>query len=439
MQKQPWRDLYKLEDWWAIWLGFALLASAFSGLVSAVPKMPKWALGGFSEAFVSVGLLWVPLLGVALCALFTAALYLMQGRDGLKAVPGILAVFALAALTYVVANEAVVKAYGISYAFWALVIGLLISNTLGTPEWLKPALRTEFYIKTGLVIMGAEILLNKILAFGAYGIAIAWCVTPLVIITMWQFGTRVLKMTNKHLVIIIATATAVCGVSAAIAAAAACRAKREDLTVAVGMTLIFTVLMMIVMPQAIQAMGMDEVLGGAWMGGTIDATGAVVAAGAALGENAEKAAAIVKMIQNVLIGAIAFCIAFYWVSVVEHDGSRANRPRWSELWTRFPKFILGFVGASLIASLVLIPLMGQEGVEAVIKAQTKTYRGWLFCMAFVSIGLESNFRVLANKVAGGKPVVLYLVGQSVNVVLTLLVAWLVLSGRFFAPPEGFGG
>ena len=201
-------------------------------------------------------------------------------------------------LSFAVAGYHVNKSYGLSYAAWALAIGLLISNTVGTPEWLKAAARTEMYIKTGLVLLGAEILFGKILSIGAPGLMVAWIVTPIVIIFMWHFGTRLLKMVSKPLVIIIAAATSVCGVSAAITVAAASRAKKEELTLAVGMTLIFTVLMMIFMPIFIHSIGISEVLGGAWMGGTIDSTGAVVAAGAFLGPDAETVAAVVKMIKT---------------------------------------------------------------------------------------------------------------------------------------------
>jgi uncharacterized membrane protein YadS len=306
---------------------------------------------------------------------------------------------------------------------------------VGTPQWLKPAVRTEFYIKTGLVILGAEVLFGNIVAFGFYGLAIAWGVTPIVIVFMWLFGTRVLKMVNKPLVIVVATATSVCGVSAAIAAAAASRAKREDLTIAVGMTLIFTVIMMIFMPMLIQATGIPEVIGGAWMGGTIDATGAVVAAGAVLGEDAEKAAALVKMIQNVLIGVVAFAIAVYWVSVVERS-SDGKRPGVGEVWVRLPKFILGFIGASLLTSFYMTNAVGEDMLETFLK-ETKGFRGWLFCMAFLSIGLESNFKEMTKHLEGGKPITLYLVGQTFNILLTLLVAWLVLSGVIFDAPPPF--
>jgi uncharacterized integral membrane protein (TIGR00698 family) len=363
---------------------------------------------------------------------FAVAVRLM-GEEAARFASGYVVVFGLAVLAYFIASQGAVKAYGLPYALWALALGLLVSNTIGTPEWLLAGSRTELFIKTGLVLLGAEILFSKIIVLGSRGLMVAWFVTPCVLIFMYFFGTRVLKMTSKALVVIVAAATSVCGVSAAIATAAAAKAKKEELTLAVGMTLIFTVLMMIAMPPLINAIGMDEQVGGAWMGGTIDATGAVVAAGAMLGDNAEVVAAVVKMIQNVLIGVVAFCVAVAWVTKVERDPN-APRPSAMEIWYRFPKFIVGFVAASLVFSFLLIPAFGggTEGLNAVEKdvigAVTKTCRGWLFCLAFVAIGLESNFRQLAGQLAGGKPIVLYIVGQSFNLILTVIAAYVAFGG-----------
>ena len=200
---------------------------------------------------------------------------------------------------------------------WAILFGLLISNTIGTPNWVKPAVQTEYFIKTGLVLLGAEILFGKILSIGVPGIFVAWVVTPTVLISTFIFGQKVLKMESKTLNMTVSADMSVCGVSAAIATAAACRAKKEELTLAVGLSLVFTSIMMIVMPAIIKATGMDHVLGGAWMGGTIDATGAVAAAGAFLSERALYVAATIKMIQNVLIGVIAFGVAVYWCAKYE--------------------------------------------------------------------------------------------------------------------------
>jgi uncharacterized integral membrane protein (TIGR00698 family) len=424
--------LWKEEDWWAVWLGFIIIGLSLLRWIPAIPKVGVWTQNPF-EAFqivkdgIITGNILSPLivLMLALAVLTVIAAIFMKTEHPGKYISGFIGVFILAVISYWIANQTNVKYWGLSYALWALLVGLLISNTIGTPRWLLAGAKTELFIKIGLVLLGAEILFKKILSLGAPGLMVAWIVTPLVIIFMFNFGVRILKMKNKALAIIIASATSVCGVSAAIAAAAACRAKKEDLTLAVGMTLIFTVLMMFFMPLFIGFIGMDAILGAAWMGGTIDSTGAVVAAGSMLGADAEKVAAVVKMIQNVLIGLVAFVIAIYWVTKVEREpGTSANA---MEIWYRFPKFVIGFVAASIIFSFIVVPAMNGDFklVEATyIKPITKTLRGWFFCLAFVSIGLESNFKDLANRMEGGKPMVLYVVGQSFNLILTLLVAWL---------------
>jgi uncharacterized integral membrane protein (TIGR00698 family) len=379
--------------------------------------------------------LLVTFLGLALLTCVGVA---VMGQSGSRYAVAFVVIFLLAVLSFGLANQSWVKGNGLSYAAWALAIGLLVSNTVGTPAWLRAGVRTEMYIKTGLVLLGAEILFGKILSLGPPGLLVAWVVTPVVIVFMWYFGTRVLKMVSKPLVMIIAAATSVCGVSAAIAVAGATRAKKEELTLGVGMTLIFTVLMMIFMPMFVHAVGMSDVLGGAWIGGTIDSTGAVVAAGAFLGPRAECVAAVVKMIQNILIGVVGFCVALYWVTSVDRDPS-APRPGLGEIWVRFPKFIVGFVGASIFFSFVLSPLFGSlfdgEGIklveQGVIKAVTNPLRGWFFCLAFVSIGLESDFKALVRQMEGGKPLVLYAVGQSFNLLLTLVMAWLAFSVFFW--------
>jgi uncharacterized integral membrane protein (TIGR00698 family) len=431
--KEGINSLWRNEDYWAIWFGFAIMIGALLQWIPKIPKVGSWSdnpLDAFTvvkEGVVSgTNLVPLLLLMVGLAVLTGIGAAFMKTDRIWKYLAGFAGVFVLSCIAYWVAHQTNVKYWGLSYALWALLVGLLISNTVGTPGWLRAGAKTELFIKTGLVLLGAEVLFKKILSLGPPGLMVAWIVTPVVVIFMWLFGTKKLKMKNKKLVMIIAAATSVCGVSAAIATAASCRAKKEDLTLAVGMTLIFTVLMMFFMPLAIKYLGMNHILGAAWMGGTIDSTGAVVAAGSMLGPEAEQVAAVVKMIQNVLIGLLAFAVAIYWVTSVERvPGS--PRPDAMEIWYRFPKFVLGFVAASLFFSFVVVPSMSGDvaAVEStVINPVTKTLRGWFFCLAFTSIGLESNFKDLAGRMEGGKPMLLYVVGQSFNLVLTLFIAYL---------------
>jgi uncharacterized integral membrane protein (TIGR00698 family) len=365
-------------------------------------------------------------LGVFFAVLFGIGTYFM-GRSPGKFATGFVFVFLVAVLAELFASQSNIKAAGLGYAAWAILFGLLISNTIGTPAWVKPAVQTEYFIKTGLVLLGAEILFGKIVTIGIPGIFVAWVVTPIVLITTYIFGQRVLKIPSKTLNITISSDMSVCGVSAAIATAAACRAKKEELTLAVGLSLVFTSIMMVAMPTFIRAVGMPQVLGGAWMGGTIDATGAVAAAGEFLGEQALYVAATIKMIQNVLIGVIAFCVATYWCLKVDREAGREVGAM--EIWYRFPKFVLGFIGVSIAFSLLYAamgPDVGNTMIDnGVIAGLTKSLRGWFFCLAFTSIGLATNFRELKEHFKGGKPLILYVCGQSFNLCLTLLMAYLM--------------
>lgn len=434
-------DLYKKEDWQAIWVAFILILFSAIGTITGLfdfsgAKFGKWAaLGEEGASFLDI-FSW-KLLGKWIITLLSFGLLFMlgnklQNKNAKNFIIAFFGLFVLTSFVRILSSEILFSKY-LEYAFWALLLGLLIANIgKGTPSWLKPALQTEFYIKTGLVIMGAEVLFTNIQKFGLYGLGIAWVVTPIVIIFMWWLGTKKLKIQNKSLVITIAAATSVCGTSAAIAAAAACRAKKTDLAFAVGISLIFTVIMMVGMPLFIQAIGMDPMIGGAWIGGTVDSTGAVVLAGQALGDLGGTVAALVKMIQNILIGFIAFAIAIFFTTKVEkNDKTNVGA---GEIWQRFPKFILGFLFASLFFSFVLQPTIGEAQTADVIK-HLGQFKNWAFALAFTSIGLETNFKNLTKEMNGGQPVTLYIVGQVFNIVLTFFVVWLLLSGNIFPVPE----
>lgn len=339
--------------------------------------------------------------------------------------------FGFAILAFLMASQSTVKYYNFEYVLWALLLGLMISNTVGVPQWLKPMLIGDSIIKVALVLLGAEVLFGKLVALGPPGIFTSWLVTPIVLITTFWFGQRVLKISSPSLNMVISADMSVCGVSAAIATGAACRAKKEEISYAIGVSLLFTAIMMVVQPMIVSWTGMDKVVGAAWMGGTIDSTGAVAAAGAILGDDAAKIATTVKMIQNVLIGVIAFAVAAYWSSRYRDqnwtDETRLNeRVGLAEIWTRFPKFILGFIGASLVFSF-LPYFTSYQGLlaDTITKEITTPLRSWLFCLAFVAFGLETDFRNLWQYLRESKPLVLYLVGQAWSLVLSLLMAYLM--------------
>ncbi len=482
-------ELKSSEDWWAVWLGILILAGAFLSVYCTLPvdfkdqvvtaekndkkvkltsPLKKWLgkpgiwTGSPMDAFYlsqdradvlnkelaeasgqdlskdsAPKKVFKPhnkyqgLIGIFIISiLFFGMGVKVQGKSFTQFSIAFVSLFLLAILAYILAGQLVIKHYNLEYALWALLVGLIISNTIGTPKFLKPAILTEFYIKTGLVLLGAGVLFSKLLVLGVPGIFVAWVVTPIVLVSTYIFGQKVLKIESASLNMVISADMSVCGVSAAIATAASCKAKKEELSLAIGLSLGFTVVMMVVLPAVIKAMGLSPILGGAWLGGTIDATGAVAAAGEFLGDQALEVATTIKMIQNILIGVTAFLVAIYWVTFVEKREDN-KKPNAMEIWYRFPKFILGFVTASLVFSYLYTALDGGDVIiNTMVKQSTKTIRGWFFCLAFVSIGLDTNFRELAKHLKGGKPLILYVCGQSLNLLLTLFMAWLMFENLF---------
>jgi uncharacterized membrane protein YadS len=379
--------------------------------------------GRLAIAPILLGMSWVVLMG----CLGT----LLAGGSLRRFFLGGCVLAALACLAYLLASQKVVKYYNLEYPLWALAVGLFVGNAAGVPRWLSSALIGEFFIKTGLVVFGAEVLVSRLLALGLPGLLTAWIVTPIVLVTTYWFGVHLLKIPSRSLCMTLSADMSVCGVSAAIATGAACRAKKEEISLTIGLSLFFTVIMMVAMPPAIRAMGLDPLVGGAWIGGTIDATGAVVAAGESLGKQAGEVAATVKMIQNSMIGLIAFAVAAYWAGWIDRDPGGPRGTLVGEAWRRFPRFILGFLAASLVCS--WLHAQGPEQalwVEGATTGFTAKLRGWLFCTGFVCMGLQTNFRELAPLLSSGRPVVLYLAGQALNLALTLTMASLTFGWLF---------
>jgi uncharacterized membrane protein YadS len=173
---------------------------------------------------------------------------------------------------------------------------------------------------------------------------------------------------------------------------------------------------MYLMPYLAKLLGLSPEVAGAWLGGTIDTTGAVVASGKFLGDVAEKYSVIIKSSQNVLLGVAAFIISIYW----SYRGTNKDiRPSASVLWERFPKFVLGFILASVVFSFFFEPTVAKA-----LGKVTKELRETLFSLAFVSIGLETDFRKIFNK-DNKRYIWTFLVAQTFNILLTLIVAYLL--------------
>jgi uncharacterized integral membrane protein (TIGR00698 family) len=334
-------------------------------------------------------------------------------------------VFLLAWLSRIMAGNALPVEWGIEYVIFALVIGLLCSNFFKLPEWFMEAVRTEYYIKSGLVVLGAGLLFFEIVQAGFLGILQALAV----IFVVWYacfWLCRKLKV-DDDFAAVLSSAVSICGVSAAIASCGAIQGDKKKLSYVTSLVLIVAVPMMVLMPWAAKYFGIPDLVAGAWLGGTLDTSGSVVAAGALISEAAMKTGVIVKFSQNALIGVAAFILAIWWS--FKQGAQTGEKPSAIVIWERFPKFVLGFIVASVIFSFFL----HIDTVNAT-KSTLNELRTWWFALAFVSIGLETRFKDMLT-MEGGRPALAFITAQAFNVVWTLILAYLLFGGILFAVPD----
>ncbi len=415
-----WRN----EDWLAVGVAAVVIILALLGVRPAMPAF-RWESAGDLAGVLGAGnLASTLLLAGAMLALSIVPLRLLGAGAGRYAA-GFVVVFALAFVAVLLAGQSNIRALGLEYVIFALGLGLLVNHTIRLPEWLREAVRTEFYIKTGLVILGSTILFKNLIQAGAVGLAQAALVVTVVWYAAFWLARRL--RVDDEMATMLSTAVSICGVSAAIAACGAIQGDRRKLSYVTSLVLVVAVPMMVLMPWIARTFGLPDLVAGAWLGGTLDTSGSVVAAGQLISEPAMKAGVIVKFSQNVLIGVAAFLLSIWWVMRSRDPG--AERPSVRVIWDRFPKFVLGFMVVSLVFSFALEP----ETVSAV-KPVLDGVRNFWFALAFVSIGLETHFGDLV-KMEGGRPALAFTLAQAFNVVWTLILAWLLFGGVLLPVPE----
>ncbi len=403
------------EDWAVVLLGFIIIGLFLSGVI--IPP-PAYSWNGASELvekiFAANNLLRivVQLVVVVVFSLLGALLTNKPIRATMIVVP-LLYLISVAAL--IAAGNSEIKRVNLEAVIFSLGIGLLVSNLLTLPKWFKEVLSAEMFVKIGLVLLGTGVIFGDILKAGSLGLIQAL----VVVLTVWYFAfwiCRKLKL-DEELSLMISSAVSICGVSAAIATAGAIKGDTKKLSYVISLVLVTAIPMMILMPYFANYMGLSQEVTGAWLGGTIDTTGAVVAAGTLVGETALKISTIVKFSQNVLLGLAAFAISIYWTYTQKTPDSGVEKPSVAMLWERFPKFVLGFIAASLLFSFFLSPDLIAPAKDGLKSIQTL----W-FVMAFTSIGLETKFSDLFNS-TNKKPLYAFLTAQAFNIVITLIVAY----------------
>ena len=379
------------EDWTVVILGFLIIILSIAGFVIPVPSF-SWKNSEelFSKVLSAENLGKAVLQFVFVFAIALLAVYLINKsvKNALKTFP---LLFALTFIALILSGNSEVKALNLESVIFSLSIGLVVSNVFKLPTWMRESLSAELFVKIGLVLLGTGVIFSDILKAGGLGLIQAL----VVVLSVWYFAFWICKKlkVDEELTMMISSAVSICGVSAAIATAGAIKGDTKKLSYVISLVLITAIPMMIFMPYIAKYFHFPEAVTGAWLGGSIDTTGAVVASGTLVGETALKISTIVKFSQNVLLGLAAFAISIYWTYSNRSNGDKNNvaKPTLGLIWERFPKFVLGFVAASLLFSFVV----NAETISAV-KDSLKSVQALWFVLAFTSIGLETKFSDLFN-------------------------------------------
>ena len=421
--KNFWNKLL-VEDWVVVMLSIPLLILCAFGSYLPTISIPTNMLE--AGAWGKIAMLFV----IALVTLFAGNKLLSRPMKGM--LHSFIVVFAIAALAMVIGSNKFIKNdLGLEPVFFSVIFGLLIRNAYHVPEWMKPAIQGEFYIKIGVVCLGATIMIGDVMKSGVAGLVQACIIVTVVWLFAYNIARRIFKV-ERSTAMTMSSGLTICGASAAIATAGVAGADKKSLSYIVSVVLIIAVPMIYLMPwlgNMIVPLLTDnpevqQEIMGAWIGGTVDTTSGVAASSEMAGELANSTAIIVKATQNVLIGVVAFFIALYLST--KGEGGKAHAPSLKIVWEKFPKFVLAFVIASLVFSYLKeadLLALNPKG-KPIATSLAKTLSTLFFSLSFVCIGLDTRLKEIISK-ENRNVLYAFLTGQTFNIIATFLVAWLM--------------
>lgn len=431
-----WGDLFKKEDYWAVWIGLGLTLVAIL-LWTAGNTFMKWiaiSIPGFSDfsdpmSYIGSHLGGLIALYITLAVIFGFALKVL-GHKVKDFLIGFTIIFLLTLAVSVWGSWKVMKDLNLEAPLLALAIGLLIGNVIKMPEWMNSALRTEFFVKTGIVLMGATLPFTLIIQAGPTAFLQATIIAVATFLTIYWAGSRLFGL-DKRFAATLAAGGSICGVSASIAIGGSVKAEKQHVSVAISLVVVWAMVMIFILPLVINTLGIPSGPAGAWIGTSEFADAAGMAAAAAIDEQAIKTFTLMKVVgRDMFVGVWCFIMALIAVTKWEkrEDGTKPNA---GEIWQRFPKFVLGFFVASIIVTFLVtsVDAASAKAVDSQIISPLKTLRGWAFNLTFICIGLTTRFKELTS--VGWKPFAAFTTGVLVNVPLGYLLS-VVIMGDYWS-------
>ena len=303
----------------------------------------------------------------------------------------------------------------IEYVLWAIIFGLIVSNTVGVPAIFRAGVETyEFWLKAGIVLLGVRFLLGDVAKLGGVSLLCVVLELAIAIVVMTALG-RWLKLSPK-LVSLLAIGSSICGVSAIIAAKGAIDADDEDASYAMAAILALGAVSLFVFPLIGHAIGMSDHAYGLWVGLAVDNTAEATAAGALYSDAAGRLAVLAKTARNATIGFVVLGYALYWVR--QRQGRDIGNKA-AFLWRSFPKFVLGFIVISTLATAGFFTRSQLTDLANLSR--------WAFLLTFAGVGLRTDIRALTRQ--GWRPLVAGVVGEVAIAAITLVMV--VVASRVF--------
>jgi uncharacterized integral membrane protein (TIGR00698 family) len=437
-------SLWKKEDWWAVWLGLGIIACALVFFLAggtlrplAVSPPNDWTIFSSVTNHFAERWSWYLLLYLVFGAIFTASTSVM-GHKVKHYVPGFTLIYLVSVLILVVSRSQFFHQHSLEAPLVALVLGLLVGNFGKLPGWLDSSLRTEYYIKTGIVLLGATLPLTLIITAGPIAFLQATIVSLCTWLVMFFVATRVFGL-DKRFGAVLGAGGAVCGVSASIAVGGAVKADKEHVAIGISIVSLWALVMIFVLPLASRMLDLHPGVAGAWIGTSEFADAAGYAAAQTIASASGNDAAIqtftlMKVIgRDIWIGIWAFVLSIVSVTYWERSTNPASRTVGAGvIWARFPKFVIGFFLASIIMSIVVAGSAADYTTELqpMLIAPIKTLRTWTFVFTFLCIGLTTRFRELAK--FGMPPFWAFTIGVAINVPLGYFLSSVVFRDYWMA-------
>ena len=309
----------------------------------------------------------------------------------------------------------------VEYVLWAILIGVVIANTVGLPRIFQAGVATyEFWLKAGIILLGARFILGDILHLSGISFVLIFIELVLALTFMTYLG-RAFNLPPK-LITLLAVGSSICGVSAIIATQGAIEADEEDSSVAIAAILALGAISLVFFPLVGHTLHMSDHAYGLWTGLAVDNTAEATAAGALFSDAAGKYAVLAKTCRNACIGFVVLGYALYWARKGQAAGI-ANKGAF--LWKKFPKFVLGFLFISLIATLgTLDPKVFPQFASLIHYGFTRpqiaalgNLSRWAFLLTFAGVGLRTSFKDLLKQ--GVKPFLVGAIGEVVIAGITL--------------------